>query len=148
MIGLFTRKATRRVTDRQRMAFIMLVAAVGGFVLFLQWRWLEGNQHLFAPFSIQRITCDHCAKTGQVPKEGANNVLVMCPSCYGVGYHTVRRFDSRDVLCPACLGMGRLEEKDGTWRTCRRCDGRGLIQSGAQTNLEHRTSNVEHPTSK
>jgi hypothetical protein len=37
----------------------------------------------------------------------------MCPACYGVGYHTIRRFSEADVLCPACLGLGRLEDKDG-----------------------------------
>lgn len=131
MMGLLKRKTTGGQSTGQRSAFILLVAMAGGFVLFLQWRWLEENQHLFAPFSIQRIECDICGKTGQVPKEGSNNVLEMCPACYGVGYHSVRRFGSQDVLCPACMGMGRLEEKDGTWRTCRRCDGRGLILSGA-----------------
>ena len=145
----------KRPPDRQRSAYILLIAAVGGFVLFLQWQWLGQNQHLFAPFSLQRIDCDLCGKTGQVPVKGANNVLEMCPACYGVGYHTVRRFGEADVLCPACLGLGRLENKEGRWRTCRRCDGRGLIESGAEREeqeeqeeqKEHRTSNVEHSTS-
>ena len=118
--------------NRQRSSVVLLVAMVGAFVLFLQWRWLGQNKTLFAPFSIQRISCDTCGRTGRVPDPQVNNALVMCPACYGVGYHTIRRFSELEVLCPACLGLGRLEDKDDVWRTCRRCDGRGLIRSGAQ----------------
>ena len=141
----FSRKRTKEPVrnNRQRSSIILLVGMVGGFVLFLQWRWLGDNKTLFAPFSIQRIHCEVCAKTGRVPDPEVNNALVMCPSCYGIGYHTIRRFDEAEVLCPACLGMGRLEDKDGAWRTCRRCDGRGLIRSGAEAEEreEHSTSN-------
>ena len=139
---------TKVPPDRQKSAYVLLIMMVGGFVLFMQWRWLGENRHLFAPFSIQRIECEVCGKTGQVPKPGANNVLEMCPACYGVGYHTIRRFNEADVLCPACLGLGRLEDEDESWRTCRRCDGRGLIEAGEEREEgeeeEHRTSNVEH----
>ena len=139
------KKKIKAPTRQQRSSIIALVIMVGGFVLFLQWKWLGQNNHLFAPFSIERIVCEHCGKTGRVPKEGANNVLEMCPACYGVGYHTLRRFEENEVLCPACLGLGRLEDRDGHWRTCRRCDGRGLIRSGAEAEEQDQpaTSNVQ-----
>lgn len=138
--------------NRQKSAYMLMVATVGGLVLFLQWRWLGENRYLFAPFAIERIDCELCGKTGRVPKPGANNELAMCPACYGVGYHTVRRFDESEVLCPACLGLGRLENQDETWRTCRRCDGRGLIRAGAEEeeenpsplNIESSRQNTEH----
>lgn len=143
-IKKFKAKAT---PDRQKSAYTLLIAVLGGLVLFLQWRWLGENRHLFAPFAIERIECEVCGKTGQIPKPGANNELEMCPACYGVGYHTIRRFNEAEVLCPACLGMGRLEDEDGAWRTCRRCDGRGLIEAGKEEGEEHTTSNVQHRTS-
>ncbi len=146
MMGLLKRnRVPGGPSDRQRSASLLVIMAVGGFVLFLQWRWLGDHQHLFAPFSLERISCETCGKTGKVPKEGANNVLEMCPVCFGVGSHTVRRMDQRDVLCAACMGLGRLEDKEGHWRTCQRCDGRGLIQSGAEfeEEAEHSTSNEE-----
>ena len=144
----FQKKPGIRPPDRQRSAYILLITLVGGLVLFMQWQWLGQNRYLFAPFAIQRIECDLCGKTGRVPKPDANNQLEMCPACYGVGYHTIRRFDDREVLCAACLGLGRLEDQDGSWRTCRRCDGRGLIRAGGEGKEgEHSTSNVQHRTS-
>ena len=144
----FQKKPGNKPPNRQRSAYIFLITMVGGLVLFLQWQWLGQNRYLFAPFAIQRVECDLCGKTGRVPKPDANNELEMCPACYGVGYHTIRRFDESEVLCAACLGLGRLEGQEGFWRTCRRCDGRGLIQSGAESEekAEHPTSNVEHRT--
>ena len=142
-------KKNKAPRNQQRSSIIALVVMVGGFALFLQWKWLGQNNHLFAPFSIERIACEKCGKTGRVPREGANNVLEMCPACYGVGYHTLRRFEENEVLCPACLGLGRLEDRDGHWRTCRRCDGRGLIKSGAEAEEQDQpsTSNIQPRTS-
>lgn len=104
----------------------VLLLSIG--VIVAQMIWLQGNQHLFRPFSIERIKCDPCGGVGVKRSVDDQDVLVMCPACYGVGHHLVRRLDGDDNLCPPCMGLGRLEE-EGRWRACNRCEGRGLIRS-------------------
>lgn len=106
--------------------FPVLLLSVG--VIVAQMFWLQGNQHLFRPFSIERIKCEHCGGVGVVRDLADGSVLVLCPVCYGVGHHNIRRVDQEDRMCPACSGMGRIEEEDRSWRLCRRCEGRGLIR--------------------
>ncbi len=96
--------------------------------------WLSDNRNLFTPLVLrvqsERIDCPYCGGLGTLrPAPGATNVM-MCPICFGVGGHYVRRLPGRrEVLCPACGGMGRLWDADmGYARYCRRCGGRGLIQ--------------------
>lgn len=112
-------------------AYILAVMLVGGIVLVGQMFWVKKNQYRFMPFAIDRVKCEECGGTGLVPQgDKANTPLVVCPSCFGVGSHQFRRVDDRDVLCPACEGMGRVPEPGSeAWRTCRRCDGRGLIRT-------------------
>lgn len=123
-----TKRRSAAQTSRAQSRYTLVVILVGGGVLVGQMFWVQKNQYRFAPFSIERIQCEECGTTGMVPSEkGPNSPLQMCPVCFGVGSHQVRRIDDRDVLCPACEGMGRVW--DGvTSRTCRRCDGRGLIR--------------------
>lgn len=116
----------RRREKRNAIAPVGLLVML---VLIAQAFWLKDNQHLFRPFAIQRIQCDTCQRTGLVADEQSTNRLAMCPQCFGVGYHPVRRMDDLDRLCPACVGMGRVQDgRTDIWRTCERCYGRGLIR--------------------
>ncbi|HMO51170.1 MAG TPA: hypothetical protein PKE26_13505 [Kiritimatiellia bacterium] len=136
--------------------FILPVALLVGLFLIGQAYWLSSNRHMFAPFAISRISCDTCAKVGLVRDAADSRITRMCPACFGVGYHTVRRFDEQDVICVPCGGMGRLEE-DGAWRTCQRCSGRGLHRrdewktlieveaASAPANDEHSESRTLNP---
>jgi len=105
--------------------FVLPVGILVGLLLLGQAFWLSRNNHLFVPFEITRINCVECTRLGTIRDPENPEIRTMCPTCFGVGYHTVRRFDDEDVLCAACGGAGRVEEDD-VWRTCRRCDGRGL----------------------
>ncbi|MCS6771707.1 MAG: hypothetical protein NZ740_06730 [Kiritimatiellae bacterium] len=120
----------RPIRDSRRTASILAVVAVCAVTVVLQIFWTARNTHKFAPFSLERISCDACAGLGvvSVPKPEGGRRLEMCPACYGVGARQVRRFDEFDRLCPACAGTGRVENEDGTWRWCERCGGRGLIR--------------------
>lgn len=118
-----TKGGTSRSGQRNR--YVAPVAFLVMMILIGQVFWVSENRHRFAPFAINRVTCPYCAKNGTVRDPDDQRIMKMCPVCFGVGFHTVRHFDEKDVLCAACGGMGRLE-KDGTWRTCRRCDGRGV----------------------
>lgn len=129
----YRKNTNRPVTQRAQSRYLMLVALVGALVLAGQMVWVSKNQHRFFAFAIERIKCDHCQGTGRVPIPGANNQLQMCPACNGIGNHAVRRFTDREFLCPACEGMGRVREEKAEperWRTCRRCDGRGIVAGG------------------
>lgn len=121
----------RRVTYVRHQAKPLHLAAiilVGGGVLVAQMFWVTKNQYRFAPFAIDRIKCELCGGTGLVPEgDKANAPLVLCQACFGVGVHYIRRVDENDVLCAPCEGMGRVPEGE-EWRTCRRCDGRGLVR--------------------
>ncbi|HMP89653.1 MAG TPA: hypothetical protein PJ991_05605 [Kiritimatiellia bacterium] len=108
--------------------YVMPVAMLVLLFLIGQIFWLNSNRHMFAPFATTRIQCDTCARVGVVRDRSDGRKMTMCPACFGVGYHTVRSFDERDVLCAPCGGMGRLEE-ESEWRTCRRCQGRGIHRS-------------------
>ena len=101
---------------------------------FYQSIWLSQNKNLFTPLVLrvqsERIDCPYCGGVGTLrsPPHGTN--LVICPICFGVGGHYVRRLPGHhEVLCPACGGMGRIFDPDlGYARYCRRCGGRGLIR--------------------
>jgi len=105
--------------------YVMPVAALVVLFLVGQGFWLSRNTHLFSPFSIKRIDCDQCSKVGVVRDENDSRIMKMCPSCFGVGYKSVRQFDDLDIICAACGGLGRLDDH-GVWRTCERCEGRGV----------------------
>lgn len=141
----------------RRNSFVMPVAMMVIAVLAGQAFWLSRNSHMFAPFEVIRIDCDHCTKFGTVRDPDNPRIRAMCPVCFGVGYTSVRRFDELDVVCLACGGMGRIDDQeDGTWRTCRRCDGRGLHRANdwqeiievEEADLEamETGSNVQHST--
>jgi len=117
-------KGSTRTSGRQN-NYVMPVAALVVLFLVGQGFWLSRNTHLFTPFSVKRIDCDSCSKVGVVRDENDSRIMKMCPSCFGVGYHSVRRFDDLDIICAACGGLGRLDA-DGVWRTCERCEGRGV----------------------
>lgn len=117
--------------DAKKTAALFVVIVVGGLTLFGQMVWVSKNQHMFKPFSIERIRCHPCEGTGVLPDPARNNANRMCGACFGIGYHMVRRFDEADVMCPACEGLGRVQAEGEDWRTCRRCDGRGIIRSDA-----------------
>ncbi len=117
----------QRKRNRQQKVVVPVAMLVVAFLL-AQAFWLNRNQHIFRPFAVQRIWCEHCGKTGLVKSEKEDSLLVGCPACFGVGYHAVRRFDEQDVICVVCGGIGRVEDKGGEWRYCRRCNGRGLMR--------------------
>lgn len=120
----------KRPRDSRRTSYILAVVAVCAVTVILQIFWTARNTHKFAPFALERITCDHCRGVGvvSVTAETGERRLEMCPACYGVGAHQVRRFDEYDRLCPACVGSGRIQDEGGAWRWCERCGGRGLIR--------------------
>lgn len=119
-------KGSTRASGR-RNNFIMPVVTLALLFLIGQGFWLSRNTHLFTPFSVKRIECDHCARVGVVRDEHDSRIMKMCPVCFGVGYHSVRRFDDQDAICAACGGMGRLESS-GIWRNCERCGSRGVYR--------------------
>ncbi len=115
-----------QVRRGSRNNYLMPVAALSMLFLVGQAYWLSDNRHMFTPFAINRVDCLTCVKVGVIRDPHDSRVTRICPACFGVGYRTVRQFDTNDVLCVPCIGMGRVQEEDGQWRTCRRCDGRGL----------------------
>lgn len=130
MIPVLRRLTKGQTRHHKRNSYVAPVALLVMLFLIGQSIWLSDNKHLFSPFSLQRVPCDHCAKVGTVRDPDDSRINRMCPACFGLGHHMVRRFDEQDVLCIPCGGMGRVnEEKD--WRTCRRCDGRGVYRTEA-----------------
>jgi hypothetical protein len=125
------RRPPRLFSNAQWLAAILMI--LFPLAAFYQSVWLSQNKTLFTPFIMrvqsERIDCPYCGGLGTVrPSENSTNMM-MCPICFGVGGHYVRRLPGRhEVLCPACGGMGRLWDPDlGYARYCRRCGGRGLI---------------------
>ncbi len=152
------RGLTKGETHRrgQRNNFIAPVALAVLVMLIGQGFWLTRNSHMFMPFEVSRVDCMECGRLGTVRDPDNQRIRTMCPACYGIGYHSVRRFDEKDALCLACAGIGRLKTDEG-WRTCRRCDGRGMHRIGdwkeiveleeAELEVEEATSNFQHSTS-
>ena len=104
-------------------------------VMLMQGKWISKNQNLlkkglFLQMLIQKVECEHCGGVGLIPdKNRPDGSTVICPVCFGVGSHAVRKFDKRDVLCPLCGGSGRvIDERAGIVQDCPRCEGRGLIR--------------------
>ncbi len=119
----------RPMRARRANPYMIPVLLVAAGVLIAQMFWLKKNDFLFRPFQLERITCDNCGGTGVVRDGRDDEILRLCPTCFGVGSHNIRRIDAEDRLCPACVGMGRVKDEGAEeWRTCRRCDGRGLTR--------------------
>ena len=124
-------KARHRLTFKKQRALVVApIVLLCILVLYFQLDWLKKNYFSRLPVRVVvKMRCDHCHRTGLVKDSDAEDGFSMCPVCQGVGYHCVRRLDERDALCPACAGMGRIQDPvTGEFRTCRRCDGRGLIR--------------------
>ncbi|MGD9874151.1 MAG: hypothetical protein AB7T27_07740 [Kiritimatiellia bacterium] len=118
-------------------AVLLPVIIVAGIVLMLQSQWTKKNQRLFKGIGgLERIACQYCRGTGAIMNEesGDQTEVIYCPVCYGVGFRFLRRLDKNDKICPACGGLGRLQDlESGHFRTCGRCDGRGLIRVETET---------------
>ncbi len=116
--------------DPRRTLYILGIVALCGVALIGQTYWVSKNRVRFAPFAIERIRCDECKGMGLLSQRDAEGVnrLVLCEACFGLGSRQIRRVDDFDLLCPACVGFGRVEEGEGAWRWCRRCEGRGLVR--------------------
>jgi len=127
--------------------FIIPVAGILLLFLVGQAYWLSKNKQMFRPFSIVKIDCDECRKLGIVRDEKDNRISRMCPGCYGVGYHTIRIFDEDEAICPACAGLGR-HNLDGNWRTCERCEGRGVFRLGEWSKVTEAEPASESPSSE
>lgn len=111
-------------------AFIL---ALLPFLALLQGLWVVRHEDELRPFMLQfqieKVDCDHCGGRGILRDDDNPMNVQLCPICQGVGSHQVRKLDRRkEALCPACAGMGRLIDRDGAARECRRCGGRGLIR--------------------
>jgi hypothetical protein len=132
MIPSFRNLTKGSVQHGRKNNYVMPVAMLTLLFLVGQVYWLSDNRHRFTPYRVARLPCDTCMKLGQVRDAEDGQRLVMCPTCFGVGHKQVRYFDDLDVICAACGGMGRLREgTNQVWRTCERCDGRGLHRDEA-----------------
>lgn len=103
-------------------------------VVVMQVVWMSRNQDALRPlllqFQVDRFTCDHCQGTGVVRDKEHPEQIHLCPICFGVGGHQVRKWGPGEAMCPACAGMGRMiDPESGEARFCRRCNGRGLIRA-------------------
>jgi hypothetical protein len=125
-------RRTPRHAQPRASQYLMPITVLAVLVLVGQMMWLNKHDYMFKPFSIERIRCDNCGGTGVVRDEKDDSFVILCPVCFGVGGHYVRRVDGEDRLCPACSGLGRLDAGDGP-RTCKRCDGRGLMREAPWT---------------
>jgi len=128
MIPVLRRLTKGQARHQKRNSYVAPVALLVLLFLVGQSIWLSDNKHLFSPYALQRINCENCARVGTVRDPDNADINRMCPACFGLGHHMLRRFDEQDVLCIPCGGMGRVNE-EGAWRVCRRCDGRGLYRA-------------------
>ena len=115
-----------------RYAVVLFIGALG--FVYMQGMWLSRNRSIFAKSYIavqnRRIPCDYCGELGTVRNPQRHEKMDVCPVCFGVGYHVIRKFDKHDTLCPLCGGAGRVvDESSGYAQTCPRCDGRGVIRN-------------------
>jgi DnaJ-class molecular chaperone len=118
----------------KRLIVVMVLLLSLPVVIFLQSRWISKNQQvfkkgMFLQLQIKKVECDHCGGTGLVTDAKKPGRVEICPVCFGVGSHAVRKLDPQDALCLLCGGMGRVyDEQAEIAQTCPRCDGRGLIR--------------------
>lgn len=113
--------------------YALIVILLGAVLVIFQGVWVSRNKALFQRGVVlelvtEKIDCDYCGGLGMIRDPAYPTQMYLCPLCFGVGSHVVRRITDRDTLCPVCGGLGRvLDEPTGYAQTCPRCDGRGLI---------------------
>lgn len=134
----------RRRMPKRNNPYIGLVIVVGFVALVMQAYWMQKNwgtvrtespmydadPEFFKKLSARVIhlyECEYCQGNGMVTDSEQSELRVMCPICYGVGYHATRRFGDQERMCIACGGMGRLRSEDGDFNNCVRCGGRGIV---------------------
>lgn len=129
-----TKRKGRILPNDPMMAQVVIFVFVGVVALVLQNRWVAKNQDKFLGsltvfMHVERIKCEHCDGTGLVKIKDDPPQMDICPVCFGTGGHNIRKYGDHESLCPACGGMGRIyDEEAGAARTCKRCDGRGVIR--------------------
>lgn len=131
------RAPPRRLAPSRTPLFVTLLIILLPVAILLQGMWIARNPKTFRRGLLihllaERVSCHHCGGIGTLREAERPDVRIMCPICFGVGCHYVRRLDKQhDMLCPVCGGAGRvLDEPTGYAQTCPRCDGRGLIRLG------------------
>ncbi|MFH0880687.1 MAG: hypothetical protein V2A34_13310 [Lentisphaerota bacterium] len=129
------RRRDPRAASRSKVAiYTTIIIICAPVFIFLQSVWLSQNQDIFQKSIIQlqirRIPCDYCGEVGTVRDPNhPDRPTMICPVCYGIGSHTIRKFDKHDTLCPLCGGAGRVgDAPSGYAQECPRCDGRGVIR--------------------
>ena len=144
----------RRAKGKRVYGTVILLLVLGGGYLQFQWmdkahkpdvvpnvlaekvgRWMMQKRGISphdetltsSVAATERVPCETCMGSGKALASGGKEI---CPICLGVGFHTIRRFDSTDRICPYCAGMGRAAMPDtGEVGSCPRCQGRGLVQT-------------------
>ena len=134
----------RRRTKSKTNIYVIIVLAMMPFAVLLQGIWISGHSEKFdiartvmARIQSERIECPECSGAGIVQDAEDIHSIELCPICYGLGCHHVRRFYDDDVICPVCGGMGRvMDDETGVVGICPRCDGRGLIRLDEETETD------------
>ena len=77
--------------------------------------------------------CEFCLNSGLQDDPETPGARILCPICFGVGYHAARRISDDERMCLACSGMGRRPlEEEGPVVFCPTCDGRGMVSTQPQ----------------
>ncbi len=134
---------------RQPNRFIVPIFIVGVIAVLLQIYWMQHNwremtrrhdavvfdEEFFELWQAKFLThyeCEYCQGSGLLDDPDAPGERMLCPICWGVGYHATRRHAEGDRMCLACGGMGRHYDDDDDEEAvfCSRCEGRGIVEFG------------------
>lgn len=141
-----TRAAIRhRRPVKQPNRYVGPIIIIGVIALILQMYWMQQNwselsrRGEYAPFDeamieklkakvINLYECEYCSGSGLLEDPDQPGERILCPICWGVGYHATRRYSDEGHMCLACGGMGRHYDEAGHAVVCARCEGRGIVE--------------------
>lgn len=119
---------------RTNLIYIVTLVLGCGLVVIMQGKWVAKHSDIYlakpsdkfqnGPNGSILVQCSHCNFHGRILVDERE---VMCPICFGVGGHYVKRKDTGELYCMLCDGMGRILDGVGVRsQSCPVCEGRGV----------------------
>lgn len=121
--------------SKSKSIYLLALFLFGGVIVIWQAHWASQNREIYlrresrvrvGPNASLFQECPVCNTQGRILVHEKER---MCPVCFGIGGHFVKRFDTGEAVCAFCSGQGRtFNTRTAEGEACPICDGRGATR--------------------